>query len=343
MAYLNKPIRRSQLISPYGVGSIVPFPEDESLMIAGLDMWKFGNDKKEFVIKDERLEKRLGVKELRRPPDFRDSKTDKINAYIKIPTVRFPSWNYCPFCGSMSKSTYYSKQERCDAFPWPHGRSCEGKKFKRKLIPERFIVICPDGHIDDFPIMEWVHNNPRNPCSITPNCRLRRSTGGTSASLTGIMYECTCGAKRSMAGATKDGVLDKMGYSCKGSKPWLGIKEDVEHPCGKTLKVVQRGGTNVWFADVRSSIYISLDSAESDRRVIKIAEQYYEIINNRRDNGKIDIELIECIAEDKKVDADELIKAVQAKINGIEATGDVTEDITEEEYRLAEYRVLIKS
>src|SRR5665648_30513 len=107
MAYFLKPIRRTQLISPWGVGSIVPFPEDESLMIAGLDMWTFGNNKAEFVIKDERLEKRLGVKELRRPPDFRDPDTDRTNPLIRIPAVRFPRWQYCPFCGTMSKSSYY--------------------------------------------------------------------------------------------------------------------------------------------------------------------------------------------------------------------------------------------
>ena len=32
-------IRRDNLISPWGVGAIVPFPHDESLMVAGLDFW----------------------------------------------------------------------------------------------------------------------------------------------------------------------------------------------------------------------------------------------------------------------------------------------------------------
>ena len=41
MAYNNRPMRRSALIGPWGVGAIVPFPNDESLMIAGLDMWRY--------------------------------------------------------------------------------------------------------------------------------------------------------------------------------------------------------------------------------------------------------------------------------------------------------------
>ena len=52
MAHNNRPMRRSALIGPWGVGAIVPFPNDESLMIAGLDMWRY-NDATPFVIKDE--------------------------------------------------------------------------------------------------------------------------------------------------------------------------------------------------------------------------------------------------------------------------------------------------
>ena len=36
----KKPIRRSQLISPWGVGQMINFRKDESLMVAGLDLWE---------------------------------------------------------------------------------------------------------------------------------------------------------------------------------------------------------------------------------------------------------------------------------------------------------------
>ena len=39
-----KPIRRSQLISPWGVGSMIDFPGDESLMVCGLDAWPFAKE-----------------------------------------------------------------------------------------------------------------------------------------------------------------------------------------------------------------------------------------------------------------------------------------------------------
>lgn len=128
-----------------GVGAIVPFPNDEALMIAGLDAWRY-NDSKPFVIKDARLTKRLGVSELRWPPDFRENNADPQNCNLRIPTVRFPTWYYCPFCGQMKQTTYYETQPQCDAIQWKEGRKCSAEgKYRKKMIPERFIVVCPQG------------------------------------------------------------------------------------------------------------------------------------------------------------------------------------------------------
>lgn len=353
MAYSRRPIRRSQLVSPWGVGAIVPFPEDESLMIAGLDMWQFGNDKGAFTIRDERLEKRLGIKELRSPPDFRDAKTDRFNNNIRIPAVRFPRWHYCSFCGTMRKLNYYSGRDECPGYAWPTGRSCAGKKKRRKLIPERFIVVCSDGHIDDFPVAEWVHNNPRNPKVYDEeSCVMKRSTGGLSASLSGVTYTCSCGASRSMLGAMNKGALTNIGYHCTGSKPWLGIESDDTHPClnndtrsdtQHAIRVVQRGATNVWFADTRSSIYIPVDSTETDRHLLTVLNDVFDIVSNSRKNGEVNRAILDAVAQSKHVDSDALYAAVIQRLQGTEGLGDVTEDMPEDEYRMDEYDVLIKN
>jgi hypothetical protein len=340
MFYPKRPVRQSQLISPWGVGAVVPFPGDESLMIAGLDRWEFGNNPDEFVIKDTRLEKRLGADELRCPPDFHDPSSGNKNALLKIPAVRFPRWHYCPNCGTMSRSGFFSQQERCDQYQWSYGRVC---KYPMKMIPERFIVVCPDGHIDDFPIIEWVHSDKSHPYN-PKTCKIRRSTGGKSASLTGVFYECTCGARRSLQGATAEGALAKIGYKCQGTKPWLGIEEDSMHPCGRTdVKVVQRGGTNVWFADIKSSIYIPIEMDESAKRLQKVAEEVFPKLNSRRINGDFDKDMINLVADMKKVDPAVLYRAIIAINNNEKVYSEVSEDISEEEFRIAEYNVLKKS
>ncbi|MDD4592976.1 MAG: DUF1998 domain-containing protein [Parabacteroides sp.] len=343
MAYSNKPIRRSQLISPWGVGAIVPFPNDESLMIAGLDMWRY-NISEEFIIKEDRLQKRLGVKELRWPPDFRERSTDPDNYNLKIPAVRFPTWHYCPFCGTMQKIGYYTKQPICDCFQWPKGRKCNPQsRYKRKLIPERFVVVCPDGHIDDFPVAEWLHYDYKHPYD-SATCHIRRSTGGTSAALTGVFYECSCGAKKSIAGATRPGVLKKIGYKCNSAKPWLGIEKDEENPCIKDdVKVLLRGATNVWFADTRSSIHIPTEDETTSRKIIGILQEFFNVLRTQRVNGEWNKDFINILADKEHVDRTELYEAFVKKNDNMEGLEEVTEEMTEDEYRLAEYKVLIKS
>lgn len=343
MSYSNKPMRRSALIGPWGVGAIVPFPNDESLMIAGLDMWRY-KEPQNFIIKDERLQRRLGVQELRWPPDFRENNADRKNSMLKIPAVRFPTWHYCPFCGSMEKTTFYQKPPVCDCYPWSNGRKCDAtKRFKRRLIPERFIVICPDGHIDDFPVAEWVHQGREQ--AYDPNkCKIRRSTGGASAALSGVFYECSCGAKRSIAGATTPGALARIGYRCRGSKPWLGKETDDENSCSnEDVRVVLRGATNVWFADTRSSIYIPTDEKSTSRKVIAILDKNFDRLNTHRVNGQWNREIIDYLANNEGVDPNVLFDAFLKREGSIVGIPEVTEDMSEDAYRLAEYKVLIKS
>lgn len=345
MAYSNKPMRRSALVGPWGVGAIVPFPEDESLMIAGLDMWRY-YDPAPFVIKDERLQRRLGVRELRWPPDYRESNADPKNCKLKIPAVRFPRWHYCPFCGTMEQATLYQQQPVCECYQWSNGRKCNpNHRFKKKLIPERFIVICPEGHIDDFPVAEWTHFGSGKKYDPL-KCKIRRSTGGASASLSGVFYECSCGAKRSIAGATRPGALAKIGYKCKGARPWLGIEKDPDSICGnEDIRVVLRGATNVWFADTRTSIYIPVDGELNNKRIMAVLDEYYDAICSKMVNGEweLDKTIISVLASAGHVDEEALYDAFLKRAEGKDALPNITEDTPEDTYRLAEYNVLTKS
>lgn len=343
MKYSNRPMRRSALIGPWGVGAIVPFPNDESLMIAGLDAWRY-QDEKPFIIRDERLTKRLGVKELRWPPDFRKQNADPVNCNLKIPAVRFPNWYYCPFCGYMEKTTYYQQQPECSRPQWKTGRVCSANgEYRRKMIPERFIVVCPDGHIDDFPIAEWIHFDSGHVYDEN-TCVIRRSTGGASANLTGVFYECTCGAKRSMAGATTKGALKRIGYYCKGTRPWLGVRsEDYCPQDAKDIKVMLRGATNVWFADTRSSIHIPTENDAINRKIAGIIRNHYERLSSGRVNGELNRDIINVLAELEGIDSDILYQAFVAESQKNEVIMDVTEDMSEDQYRLAEYKILIKT
>lgn len=339
-------IRRDSLISPWGVGAIVPFPHDESLMVSGLDFW-FDQDHnyEDFLIADERLSKRLGGKQFVMPPDYREFSQDSQHAEMKIPAVRFPLWHYCPVCGNMEKIGTSGARQRCSGeIRKANGKEtyCSKHKGKEKslpiLVPERFIAVCKKGHIEDFPIMEWVHKKSDKP--ITSSCRLVRSTGGSSASLSGIRYTCTCGASATMSRAFGWGALDKIGYKCTGSQPWLGSNRKEE--CGEQLLVLQRGASNVWFADVISSVYIPWLPKYKNQNTKECVERGVKKFVSARTDGTIDEDTIrkyilknQLLEED--IDAKEAFEEILATLKNTQKS-DTPQ--SEDEYKKQEFDVL---
>lgn len=346
----KKPIRRSQLISPWGVGQMINFPKDESLMVLGLDMWeeKFLtiSELDEFKVTEERLAKRLGVKEFRLPPDFRDPGQGVTSPSLKIPFIRFPRWHYCTRCGQMEKvSIYDSQKPTCSGLSFDSGRSCQDLPLRQrqKLIPVRFIAICPKhGHIEDFPFMEWVHNGETT--EGFHNLRLR--AGRSSGALTGIEITCSCGAYKTMGGAFNENALIKIGVTCSGGRPWLGEEKDrgnAKH-CGEELRVVQKGASNVYFSQVRSSIYLPQWEASVDRKIIEVLEKNWKWLTSGLVDGKFDRLRFELVAEQKfnpekrEFYTDKLLEAATKRISGADSSN--TDD-SEEKYRKMEYDAIL--
>jgi MrfA Zn-binding domain len=227
-------VRRSQLITTYGVGAIVAV-DDEAVMVAGLDDWRVDG---EDLLQEPRLH--IDGKRLLLPPGKDGSLFFEETGHI--PVVRFPRWYYCsdPDC------------RRLDSF----GRLSSGLEPKCKhcaaaLIPSRFIAVCEEGHIEDFPYSAWVHRGSRPDPENRHDLSLR-ATGG-AGSLAGIVVECACGEQRSMEGAFGRDALRGI-RSCGGYRPWL--RSNSEGGCGKLLRSSQRGASNVWFSNVRSVLSI---------------------------------------------------------------------------------------
>ncbi len=228
-------VRRSQLITTYGVGAIVAV-DDEAVMVAGLDDWRVDGD--QDLLQEPRLH--VAGKRLRLPPG-KDGSSFFEEAKHHIPVVRFPRWYYCsdPDC------------RRLDSF----GRLSSGHAPRCKfcsapLIPSRFIAVCEEGHIEDFPYSAWVHHGSR---PSEKHDLYLRVTGG-AGSLAGVVVECRdCKLERSMEGAFARDALRGI-RSCGGYRPWL--RADSAGGCGKLLRTTQRGASNVWFSNVRSVLSI---------------------------------------------------------------------------------------
>ena len=153
-------MRRAQSVVPFGVGSIVEF-EDEALMPAGLDMWP---DKEAERLFDDRMAKRLHVKFFCLPPP-KPEKGGEPGTMAPLPYVRFPQWHFCQRCRGLKKADLYSpKRPQCsNALTSPRlgGRKpcATFPEWRRPpMIPLRFVAVCPDGHIEDFPWVAWAHS-----------------------------------------------------------------------------------------------------------------------------------------------------------------------------------------
>lgn len=223
--------RRSQLLGTFGVGSMFPAPE-QSLMICGLDNWPVSDRE---AVSEQRLAQSLGVSRLMTPPAGRKSGD--------VPVVRFPRWYFCPECRRLAPWFTFDTTKKN-----PRCLECE-----RDAVPSRFVIACTRGHIDDFPYSRWVHSDGPVSEDHRKRFRLKIVTRGETSSLADVVVLCACGASRSMEGSFSPKAL--LGISaCAGGRPWLpGCPRET---CGELPRVLQRGSSSVWFADVRSAISI---------------------------------------------------------------------------------------
>src|SRR3954451_20129724 len=172
MAAIKGQVRRSQLITTYGVGAVVA-GEDESFMVAGIDRWPDG----ELDLHEPRLERRLEVQGFRQPP-AREDRPD-------VPVVRYPRWYSCPKCHRLAHHRLLA-----GAFD-----SNDCARCHRRLVPSRFVAVCAKGHIADFPYMRWVHEGKQ---SEGVAHELYIEAKGATAGLRDILITCTCGRRRTM-------------------------------------------------------------------------------------------------------------------------------------------------
>ena len=91
-------VRRSQLISTFGIGAIVDL-EKGSFMPTGQEDWEAATRHPALAISEARLEAQLGVGHFRLPPVAEQvPPTRLVNPAATVPAVRFPEWHECPRC-----------------------------------------------------------------------------------------------------------------------------------------------------------------------------------------------------------------------------------------------------
>ncbi len=341
-------LRRSQAIYTWGIGSNFDTAEGDALMLAGLDAWQDHIDRKatdsdRLRFNDIRLQKRLGVNYFLLPPEFIKPNNSfgrkLVNASLKLPFVRFPQWHLCPACRSMKKTDdLYLDDLR-------NGMIC-GCKSVKNMSPSRFVCICEDGHIQDFPYEEWAHLNDGNEVEMCsdPNIKFIDSYG---PDLKDIIIRCTnCGKQKSLM-SMKSTI--KKHFKCNGQRPWLGEMENTE--CNKDLHATLRNASSVHNPIIRKSLFIVNPILDSmDEIFHKIVDDNWYMLNVRESDGTIDRPFIEksgrLLAKRKGLDyegTDKILSIIFSRLDyEQEVIDEIDEEIEEEDYRYKEYEVISK-
>lgn len=262
-------LRPSQLIYTFGVGALLDLP-NTSALILGLDDW---DTRYCTEITEERLlgaiQRRLGpqLRKLYLPPMvFDDDNTDPAAPAIGVPVAPFPRWLRCPLCDTLAtidSGIFQLVQDRYrpDRTRYVHA-SCNNANSPTAL-PVRFLLACREGHLTDFPWVEYVHQQ-NAPCKPS---RLTLREFGAAGDASDIIVKCLeCKVERRMADAFD---RDNFQIPCSGHHPHL---RKIESGCEETARTILLGASNSWFPMVMSAL--SLPPRAADKLALLVAEQW---------------------------------------------------------------------
>ena len=257
-------VRPSQLLYTYGVGSIIDLPKI-SVIVTGLEDWPVEREYMREIVEDRLLTAVQhgspdlhGVKWLLAPPvaleNGRPAKPFEDAAGIGVPVATFPRWMVCPYCrrlAPLSSGLFTLKSDPYlpDKTAYRHV-NCTKPGRPPDVVPARFLVVCEDGHLDDFPWDYFVHAGEK--CSGTPLFKLLDF--GPSGEARSLQVSCeTCGKARRLSQAFGQDNLKNMPYCC-GRRPHL--RDYDNEPCAHKARAITLGASNMWFPTVLSALSI---------------------------------------------------------------------------------------
>ena len=216
-------VRAAQAVMQYGVGAMVDFP-DQTLVTSAPEYWS-----KTQKIFDDRFAKALDVDYFAMPTD--------------ISYARFPEWYFCPKCREFKPLKQwvadYQKKAKGKTLEYDENMvfHLQCQKCKQDLVVARIVTVCEEGHLNDFPWVEWTHaksvGGPKPICH-SPSLKFKTGASG-SEGLEGLSIECSCGAKTTLKGAFDKDAFEEaekknptFNFRCTGHHPF----KHTEDSCG---------------------------------------------------------------------------------------------------------------
>lgn len=275
-------IRAAQTVHQYGVGALINFP-DQTLMMAQPKSW---TEKRKVF--DDRFAKALNV--------------DYFATPVKASYVRFPKWYFCPRCHALKPINQWvndarRKVKHYQSDDYHMTRNLKCFDCNQQLIVANIVVACPNGHIDDFPWIEWVHSRSGKPICSHPSLKIKSHVSGNER----MGISCSCGAYATLLGAFDNGIferLDRMSepgmFRCKGIHPHTGKKDS----CDAYPRAFQRSSSSIYFPVTYTSLSIP---------------PYTDRLNNRVENSAAFDNCLVIIADEEPADREDMIRAKLSK------------------------------
>jgi hypothetical protein len=277
-------LRPTQMMFTYGVGSIVDLPF-LSVIVMGLDDWSADPGLTQEIHEDRllravRWEVGQQVQKLLSPPAMPEV-TGLPNPFdeaagVGVPVATFPRWLLCPRCRllaplssglfELKHNPYYPDRAR-----YVH-TNCTKAKRPPTVVPARFMVACENGHLDDFPWVEFVHRGPTNCASI-----LKLIEYGPTGEARDLEVRCeTCGESRRLSEAFGERGRKAL-PACRCRRPHLRDYDSKE--CDGQIRTILLGASNLWFPDVLTTLAIPSESA----RLAQLVEDHWATLKHAKD------------------------------------------------------------
>ena len=274
-------IRPSQLIFSFGIGALLDLP-NMSVLVMGLDDWDTTYCRE---ISEDRLlaalQRRVGGQLFRLclpPISSEDMQPNPAAPAVGVPVTPFPRWLRCPMCHTLAtvdSGVFQLQQDRYRPERTRFVHTGCTKTDNPPALTVRFLLACREGHLTDFPWIEYVHAGVV-PCKPA---RLTMEEHGVSGDTSDIWVRCLeCGKSRNMAEAFDSETFGR--FHCPGHHPHLRTID--KQGCQEDARPILLGASNAWFPLVMSALSIP---RTTDKLTRLVAERWGDL----RDVPSLDV------------------------------------------------------
>jgi hypothetical protein len=275
-------VRRSQLLTTYGPGSMVDLP-NYSVLVSGLEHWHGPKE----AVHEPRLQAKvaelLGVPDIKlyRPPVDEEAPTGVVTG---VTAWQFPEWFVVQYEGRVGDDMRWRTRPIVHMSQLERGRFRYEKK-RWSVVPIRFVRACPRGHIDDINWRRFVHDK-----GVQCQRQLWLDERGTTGDFNELVVRCECLAERALQTAYPvEGRTYPLG-PCSGERPWLGryAREECLKDDGNSTpaRLLVRSATNAYFSQQLSVIHIPDGSAALKSAVDSVWEDHLQFLDGPGDIDK---------------------------------------------------------